>query len=182
MDLVAQGIATIASPLFGGIRPAGAIARTATNVKNGGRTPVAGMTHAITLLLIALLSGCWAGLLPLGTVGGMLVVVAYGMSEWRTFVAEFRAPKSDVAVLLTTFLLTVLWDLTVAIEVGMVLAAFLFMRRMAELTNISVLTHELQDPRDDFENDPNAVRRRVVPAGVDVYEITGSFFFGAARP
>jgi SulP family sulfate permease len=103
------------------------------------------------------------------------------MSEWRTFVAEFRAPKSDVAVLLTTFLLTVLWDLTVAIEVGMVLAAFLFMRRMAEVTNISVLTHELEDPRDDFENDPNAVRRRVVPAGVEVYEITGPFFFGAAE-
>jgi len=103
------------------------------------------------------------------------------MSEWRTFLAEFRAPKSDVAVLLTTFLLTLLWDLTVAIEVGMVLAAFLFMRRMAEVTNISVLTHELQDPKDDFENDPNAVRRRAVPAGVEVYEITGPFFFGAAE-
>ncbi len=181
MELVAQGIANIASPLFGGIPATGAIARTATNVKNGGRTPVAGMTHAITLLLITLFFGRWAGLIPMATLAGILVVVAYGMSEWRTFVAEFRAPKSDVAVLLTTFLLTVLWDLTVAIEVGMVLAAFLFMRRMAEVTNISVLTHELQDPRDDFENDPNAVRRRVVPAGVEVYEITGPFFFGAAE-
>jgi SulP family sulfate permease len=181
MELVAQGIANIASPLFGGIPATGAIARTATNVKNGGRTPIAGMTHAITLLLITLFFGRWAGLIPMATLAGILVVVAYGMSEWRTFVAEFRAPKSDVAVLLTTFLLTVLWDLTVAIEVGMVLAAFLFMRRMAEVTNISVLTHELQDPRDDFENDPNAVRRRVVPAGVEVYEITGPFFFGAAE-
>jgi SulP family sulfate permease len=180
MELVAQGVANIVSPLFGGI-PTGAIARTATNVKNGGRTPVAGVVHAVTLLLIAVFFGRWAGLIPMATLAGVLVVVAYSMSEWRTFVAEFRAPKSDVTVLLTTFLLTVLWDLTVAIEVGMVLAAFLFMRRMAEVTNISVLTHELQDPVDDFESDPNAVRRRVVPAGVEVYEITGPFFFGAAE-
>lgn len=181
MELVAQGVANIASPLFGGLPATGAIARTATNVRNGGRTPVAGITHAVTLLLITLFFGRWAGLIPMATLAGILVVVAYGMSEWRTFVSEFRAPKSDVAVLLTTFLLTVLWDLTVAIEVGMVLAAFLFMRRMAEVTNISVLTHELQDPVDDFERDPNAVRRRVVPPGVEVYEITGPFFFGAAE-
>ncbi len=181
MELVAQGVANIASPLFGGIPATGAIARTATNVRNGGRTPIAGITHAVTLLVITLFFGRWAGLIPMATLAGILVVVAYSMSEWRTFLAEFRAPKSDVAVLLTTFLLTLLWDLTVAIEVGMVLAAFLFMRRMAEVTNISVLTHELQDPKDDFENDPNAVRRRVVPAGVEVYEITGPFFFGAAE-
>ncbi len=156
MELVAQGVANIASPLFGGIPATGAIARTATNVRNGGRTPVAGITHAVTLLLITLFFGRWAGLIPMATLAGILVVVAYSMSEWRTFLAEFRAPKSDVAVLLTTFLLTVLWDLTVAIEVGMVLAAFLFMRRMAEVTNISVLTHELQDPKDDFENDDPA--------------------------
>ena len=181
MELVAQGIANIASPLFGGIPATGAIARTATNVRNGGRTPIAGITHAATLLLITLFFGRWAGLIPMATLAGILVVVAYSMSEWRTFLAEFRAPKSDVAVLLTTFLLTVLWDLTVAIEVGMVLAAFLFMRRMAEVTNISALTHEFQDPVDDFERDPNAVRRRVVPPGVEVYEITGPFFFGAAE-
>ncbi len=181
MELVAQGVANIASPLFGGIPATGAIARTATNVKNGGRTPVAGITHSVTLLLIALFFGRWAGLIPMATLAGILVVVAYSMSEWRTFVNEFRAPKSDVAVLLTTFLLTVFWDLTVAIEVGMVLAAFLFMRRMAEVTNISALTHEFQDPVNDFETDPNAVRRRVVPAGVEVYEITGPFFFGAAE-
>jgi len=181
MELVAQGVANIASPLFGGIPATGAIARTATNVKNGGRTPVAGITHSVTLLLITLFFGRWAGLIPMATLAGILVVVAYSMSEWRTFINEFRAPKSDVAVLLTTFLLTVFWDLTVAIEVGMVLAAFLFMRRMAEVTNISALTHEFQDPVNDFETDPNAVRRRVVPAGVEVYEITGPFFFGAAE-
>ena len=181
MELVAQGVANIASPLFGGIPATGPIARTATNVKNGGRTPVAGITHSVTLLLVALFFGRWAGLIPMATLAGILVVVAYSMSEWRTFVNEFRAPKSDVAVLLTTFLLTVFWDLTVAIEVGMVLAAFLFMRRMAEVTNISALTHEFQDPVNDFETDPNAVRRRVVPPGVEVYEITGPFFFGAAE-
>ena len=181
MELVAQGFANIASPLFGGIPATGAIARTATNVKNGGRTPVAGIVHAVTLLLIALFFGRWVGLIPMAALAAILVIVAYSMSEWRTFLAEFRAPKSDVAVLLTTFLLTVLWDLTVAIEVGMVLAAFLFMRRMAEVTNISVLTHEFHDPVDDFERDPNAVRRRVVPPGVEVYEITGPFFFGAAE-
>jgi SulP family sulfate permease len=181
MELVAQGVANIASPLFGGMPATGAIARTATNVKNGGRTPVAGMTHAITLLLITLFFGRWAALIPLATLAAILVVVAFHMSEWRTFVSEFRAPKSDVAVLLTTFLLTVLVDLTVAIEVGMVLAAFLFMRRMAEVTNISVLTHEFTDPVDDFEHDPNAVRTRAIPDGVQVYEITGPFFFGAAE-
>ncbi len=181
MELVAQGVANIASPIFGGMPATGAIARTATNVKNGGRTPVAGMVHAITLLLITLFFGRLAALIPLATLAAILVVVAFHMSEWRTFVSEFRAPKSDVAVLLTTFLLTVLVDLTVAIEVGMVLAAFLFMRRMAEVTNISVLTHEFTDPVDDFERDPNAVRRREIPEGVQVYEITGPFFFGAAE-
>ena len=181
MELVAQGVANTVSPIFGGMPATGAIARTATNVKNGGGTPIAGMTHAVTLLLITLFFGRWAGLIPLATLAAILVVVAFHMSEWRTFVSEFRAPKSDVAVLLATFLLTVLVDLTVAIEVGMVLAAFLFMRRMAEVTNIKVLTHEFEDPTDDFEHDPNAVRRRVVPEGVQVYEITGPFFFGAAE-
>jgi sulfate permease, SulP family len=181
MELVAQGVANIASPLFGGMPATGAIARTATNVKNGAGTPVAGITHAATLLLITLFFGRWAGLIPLATLAAILIVVAFHMSEWRTFVSEFRAPKSDVAVLLATFLLTVLVDLTLAIEVGIVLAAFLFMRRMAEVTNIKVLTHEFEDPADDFETDPNAVRRRVVPEGVQVYEITGPFFFGAAE-
>lgn len=180
MELVAQGVANIVSPMFGGIPATGAIARTATNVKNGGRTPVAGMIHALTLLLITLFFGRWAGLIPLSTLAAILVIVAYHMSEWRTFRSELTAPKSDVAVLLTTFLLTVVVDLTVAIEVGMVLAAFLFMRRMAEVTNVSVVTRELADGDED-ENDPNAIRRRVVPAGVEVFEISGPFFFGAAE-
>ncbi|HET7789774.1 MAG TPA: SulP family inorganic anion transporter [Gemmatimonadales bacterium] len=182
MELVAQGVANLASPLFGGIPATGAIARTATNVKNGGRTPVAGMTHSVVLLLITLFFGRWAGLVPLATLAGILVVVAYHMSEWHSFVAELAgAPKSDALVLLVTFLLTVLVDLTVAIEVGIVLAAFLFMKRMAEVTNVSVLTHEFKDPAEDFESDPNAVMRRSVPAGVEVYEISGPFFFGAAE-
>jgi sulfate permease, SulP family len=181
MELVAQGVANIASPLFGGIPATGAIARTATNVKSGGRTPVAGMIHAAVLLLITVFFGRWAALIPLATLAAILVVVAFHMSEWRTFGAELRGPKSDVAVLLATFLLTVMVDLTVALEVGVVLAAFLFMKRMAEVTNINVLTHEFRDPKDDFERDPNAVARRTVPEGVEVYEITGPFFFGAAE-
>jgi SulP family sulfate permease len=182
MELIAQGVANIVSPLFGGMPATGAIARTATNVKNGGRTPVAGMIHALTLLLITLFFGKWAALIPLATLAAILVVVAYHMSEWRTFRSELSAPKSDVAVLLTTFTLTVLVDLTVAIGVGMVLAAFLFMKRMAEVTNVSIVTRELADGFDsDEENDPNSVRRREIPPGVEVFEISGPFFFGAAE-
>jgi SulP family sulfate permease len=181
MELVAQGVANVASPLFGGIPATGAIARTATNVKNGGRTPVSGITHAVTLLLITLFFGRWAALIPMATLAAILVIVAYHMSEWRTFRTELRSPKSDVAVLLTTFFLTVLVDLTVAIEVGIVLAALLFMRRMAEVTNVSILTRELDDEGDLYATDPNAVRRREIPAGVEVYEINGPFFFGAAE-
>ena len=181
MELVAQGVANMVTPLFGGIPATGAIARTATNVKNGGRTPVAGMIHALTLLVITLVAGRWAALIPMGTLAAILVVVAYHMSEWRTFRAELRSPKSDVAVLLATFLLTVLVDLTVAIEVGMVLAAFLFIRRMAEVTNVSVVTSEFSDDADDDYADANAVNRRSVPRGVEIYEINGPFFFGAAE-
>jgi sulfate permease, SulP family len=181
MELVAQGVANIASPLFGGIPATGAIARTATNVKSGGRTPVAGMTHALTLLVITLFFGRWAALIPMATLAAILVVVAYHMSEWRTFRTELRSPKSDVAVLLTTFVLTVLVDLTVAIEVGIVLAALLFMRRMAEVTNVSAITGELEDTGDIYATDTNAVRRRAIPKGVEVYEINGPFFFGAAE-
>jgi SulP family sulfate permease len=180
MELVAQGLANIASPLFGGIPATGAIARTATNVKNGGRTPVAGIVHAFTLLVITLFFGRWAGLIPMATLAAILVIVAYHMSEWRTFVSELSAPKSDVLVLVTTFLLTVLVDLTVAIEVGMVAAAFLFMHRMAQVTNVSAVTIELEDG-DDSYGDANSVMRREVPAGVEVFEINGPFFFGAAE-
>jgi MFS superfamily sulfate permease-like transporter len=134
--------------LFGGIPATGAIARTATNIRNGGRTPVAGMTHAVTLLLITLFFGRLAGLIPMATLGAILVIVAYNMSEWRTFRSELRGPKSDVVVLVTTFLLTVIIDLTVAIEVGMVLSAFLFMPRMAEVTNVTMITREFADGGD----------------------------------
>jgi SulP family sulfate permease len=139
------------------------------------------MTHALTLLLITVCFGRWAALIPMATLAGILVLVSYHMSEWRTFRSEFRAPKSDLAVLLTTFSLTVLVDLTVAVEVGIVLAAFLFMRRMAEVTNISAITREFDEDADDGERDPNALGRRTVPRGVEVYEINGPFFFGAAE-
>ena len=180
MELVAQGVANIASASVGGIPATGAIARTATNVKNGGKTPVAGMIHALTLLLITLAFGKWAALIPMPVLAAILTVVAYHMSEWRAFRAELRSPKSDVAVLLTTFSLTVLVDLTVAIEVGMVLAAFLFIKRMAEVTNISAVTREINDQVGE-EKDENAVSRRSVPRDVEVYEINGPFFFGAAE-
>jgi SulP family sulfate permease len=181
MELVAQGVANIVSPMFGGIPATGAIARTATNVKNGGRTPVAGMIHSVTLLVITLFFGRWAALIPMATLAAILVVVAYHMSEWRSFLAELTAPKSDVVVLLVTFLLTVLVDLTVAIEVGMISAAFLFMRRMAEVANINAVTVELEDDGDQYASDPNAVSRRVVPPGVEVFEVNGPFFFGVAE-
>src|SRR6185295_18760777 len=173
MELVAQGIANIVSPLFGGIPATGAIARTATNVKNGGRTPVAGMVHAFTLLIITLFAGRWAALIPLSTLAAILVVVAYHMSEWRTFRSELTSPKSDVVVLLTTFVLTVMVDLTVAIEVGMVLAAFLFIRRMAEVTSVRDISRELDD---EEELPEDAAYARDLPAGVFVYEINGPFF------
>jgi SulP family sulfate permease len=179
MELVAQGVANIASPIFGGIPATGAIARTATNIRNGARTPVAGMVHALTLLLIAVAFGRWAALIPMAVLGAILLVVAYNMSEWHSFRAVLRAPKGDVAVLLLTFGLTVIVDLTVAIEVGMVLAAFLFMRRMSEVTNVSVIAQGFSENED--EDDPDALRALRVPRGAVVYEINGPFFFGAAE-
>ena len=183
MELVAQGVANIVSPLFGGIPATGAIARTATNVRNGGRTPVAGMIHAVTLLLITLFFGKWAALIPMATLAAILVVVAWHMSEWRTFREELRAPKSDVAVLVTTFLLTVIVDLTVAIEIGMVLSAFLFMHRMSEVTAVNAVTRQLDlERRQEGSDIPLAgLTSRAVPEGVEVFEISGAFFFGAAE-
>ena len=182
MELVAQGVANIASPLFGGIPATGAIARTATNVRNGGRTPVAGIIHAITLLLITLFFGKWAALIPMATLAAILVVVAYHMSEWRTFRDELRAPKSDVAVLLTTFFLTVIVDLTVAIEIGMVLSAFLFMHRMSEVTAVNAVTQQLaRENREQGDVPLEQLTPRSVPTGVEVFEISGAFFFGAAE-
>ena len=178
MELIAQGTANIFSSLFGGIPATGAIARTATNVKNGGRTPVAGIVHAITLLLIMIFFGKWAALIPMATLAGILVVVAYNMSEWESFVSVTKGPRSDVAVLLTTFLLTVIVDLTVAIEIGMVLAAFLFMRKMIKFSDVSLLTKDI----DAMESgkDEEALGNFIIPAYAEVFEITGPLFFGAA--
>jgi SulP family sulfate permease len=181
MELIAQGTANIASALCGGIPATGAIARTASNVKYGGRTPVAGIVHSLTLLVITLFFGRWAALIPMATLAAILIVVSYHMSEWRSFKAELRSPKSDIAVLLTTFCLTVLVSLTVALEVGMVLAALLFVRRMAEVSSVGVITRELDDEGDPYLTDRNALRLRSVPADVEVFEINGPFFFGAAE-
>ena len=178
MELVAQGVANIVTPLFGGIPATGAIARTATNIKNGGRTPVAGIVHAIVLLLITLFFGQFAKLIPMATLAAILVIVAYNMSEWRSFVGIFKSPKSDIAVLLTTFGLTVIFDLTIAIQVGMVLAVFLFMRNMAMVTNVGIITKELKDDEEE-SYDANAIQNKIVPDGVEVFEINGPFFFGA---
>lgn len=179
-ELIAQGGANIFSAIFGGIPATGAIARTATNVKNGGRTPVAGIIHAITLLIIMLFVGKWAILIPMSCLAGILVVVAYNMSEWRSFVSIVKGPKSDAAILLTTFLLTVLVDLTVAIEIGMVLSAFLFMRRMAQVANINSITKELNDNEEKDDYDSKAINNYKIPNGIEVFEIEGPFFFGAA--
>jgi len=181
VELVAQGLANVASGLVGGMPATGAIARTATNVKNGGRTPVAGMTHAVTVLLVLIFLGPLARFIPMATLAAILTVVSYHMSEWRAFAHLFKTPKSDVAVLLTTFLLTVLIDLTVAVQVGVVLAAFLFIKRMADVTNVSAVTRELVDaPDGTMDGDADGVSRRRIPEGVEVYEVNGPFFFGAA--
>ena len=181
VELVGQGIANIASGLFGGIPATGAIARTATNIKNGGRTPVAGMAHAATVLLVLVAFGRYAKFIPLATLAAVLVVVAYNMSEWRAFTHVLQTPKSDVAVLLTSFFLTVFIDLTVAVEVGVVLSAFLFMKRMADVTNVESITGDLSDaPDGTMQGDADGVARRQIPAGVEVYEVNGPFFFGAA--
>lgn len=179
MELIALGIANIVTPIFGGIPATGAIARTATNIKNGGRTPVAGIIHAITLLMIMLFFGSYAKLIPMATLAAILVLVSYNMSEWRSFRSLLKSPKSDVVVLLTTFFLTVIFDLTIAIEIGMVLAVLLFMKRMAEVSNVSVITRELID--EEEKDDPNAISKKIIPDGAEVFEINGPFFFGAAK-
>jgi SulP family sulfate permease len=170
-ELVAQGIANIVTPFFGGIPATGAIARTATNIKNGAKTPVAGIIHALTLLVIVLLFSKLALLIPMSCLAGILIVVAYNMSEWRSFAAILKGSRYDVLVLLTAFFLTVFVDLTIAIEVGMVFSALLFMQRMSKLSNIESV---------DIDNDIHE-NYSSLPRGVDVYEITGPFFFAAAQ-
>ena len=178
-ELIGQGIANLCSPLFGGIPATGAIARTMTNINNGGRTPVAGIVHAAVLLLIFLVFMPLAQYIPMACLAGVLVVVSYNMSGWRTFRELLANPKSDVAVLLITFLLTVLFDLTIAIEVGLVIACLLFMRRMAETTRVSVITEEI-DPNEESDVETHE-EHLPIPAGVEVYEINGPYFFGIAN-
>jgi SulP family sulfate permease len=173
-ELIAQGLANICSSVFGGIPATGAIARTATNIKNGGRTPIAGITHALTLLVIMLFVGKWAALIPMAALAGILVMVAWNMSEIGSFLSVLKGSKSDVAVLLTTFLLTVFVDLTVAIEIGMILAAFLFMRKMMQVSSVQQTAGSSSESSDD-NFIPYSLRD-----GVDVFEINGPLFFGAA--
>jgi SulP family sulfate permease len=182
VELVAQGVGNIASGFFGGIPATGAIARTAVNVKTGGRTPLAGIVHALFVAICMLALAPLASRIPMSVFASVLVVVAYNMSEKDHFTHLLRAPRSDVLVLLTTFALTVLMDLTIAVGVGMVLAAMLFMKRMAEVTNVGALRDEIEETGPEIPElvDPNAVARRAVPGGVEVYEINGPFFFGVA--
>ena len=177
-ELIAQGTANLITPLFGGIPATGAIARTMTNINNGGKTPVAGIIHAVVLLLILLFLMPLAQYIPMACLAGVLVIVSYNMSEWRTFKALLKNPKSDVTVLLITFFLTIIFDLTIALEVGLVIACILFMRRVMETTEISVIKDEI-DPNDELDI---AVREEhlIIPTGVEVYEINGPYFFGIA--
>lgn len=174
-ELVGQGIGNIASVSFGGIPATGAIARTAANVKNGGRTPVAGMVHAVVLLIVILFLMPLAGLIPMPSIAAILFMVAYNMSEWRKFLKTFKtAPKSDIAVMIITFVLTVIFDLVVAIEVGMLLAAMLFMKRMSEETTVKGWEYF------ESNNDSDDLELKAVPKNVRVYEVSGPLFFGAA--
>jgi SulP family sulfate permease len=170
-ELIAQGCANVVTPLFGGIPATGAIARTATNIKNGGRTPIAGMIHAVTLLLIMLFLGKWAKLIPMSCLAGILILVSYNMSEWRSFRSILKGQAFDVIILLTTFFLTVLVDLTVAIQVGVVLSAILFMKRMAD-NGQAILLDKENNQVEDYG---------YFPKGIEIYEISGPFFFGAAK-
>ena len=181
-ELVAQGVANIGSICFGGIPATGAIARTAANIKSGGRTPLAGMIHAGVVLIFMLFLAPLGNKIPLPVLAAVLMMVAWGMSERDHFKHLFKAPRSDIVVLLTTFGLTVFADLTIAVGVGMVLASMLFMKRMSEVTNLGPLSEELADLPEDLTgaSDPNSLATRDVPAGVEVYEINGPFFFGVA--
>lgn len=179
-ELMAQGVANLVTPLFGGIPATGAIARTMTNINNGGRTPVAGLIHAVVLLLILLCLGSLTAMIPMACLAGVLVVVSYNMSEWRTFRGLMKNPVSDITVLLITFFLTVLFDLTIAIEVGLLIACLLFMRRVAETTDIRVITDEI-NLNEDAGIAPDEEEHLTIPENVKVYEINGPYFFGIAN-
>jgi SulP family sulfate permease len=179
-ELIGQGVANIVSPLFGGIPATGAIARTMTNINNGGRTPIAGIVHAVVLLLIFLFLMPLAQYIPMACLAGVLVVVSYGMSGWRSFLALTRNPKSDVTVLVLTFLLTIIFDLTIAIEVGLICACLLFMRRMSETTDVKAVYDEI-DLNEDADMQSGNLEHLTIPKGVEVYEINGPYFFGAGN-
>lgn len=179
-ELIAQGVANLASPLFGGIPATGAIARTMTNINNGGRTPIAGIIHAVVLLLIFLFLMPLAKYIPMACLAGVLVIVSYGMCGWRSFLALMKNPKSDVIVLLITFFLTIIFDLTVAIEVGLIIACLLFLKRVSETTDVKAITEEI-DPNEEFELSTGNLAHLTIPEGVEVYEINGPFFFGAGN-
>ena len=180
-ELIAQGVANLASPLFGGIPATGAIARTMTNINNGGRTPVAGIVHAAVLLAIFLFLMPLAQYIPMACLAGVLVIVSYGMSGWRSFSSILKNPKSDVIVLWVTFLLTVIFDLTIAIEVGLICACLLFMRRMAETTDVKVISDEINPAEEDSDFQLGNLEHLIIPEGVEVYEINGPYFFGAGN-
>ncbi len=176
MELIGQGAGNMASALFGGIPATGAIARTATNIKSGGKTPVAAIIHAVFLLLVLLLIGKWAAMIPMATLAAVLVVVAYNMSEWREFRHLLKSPRGDIAVLLATFLLTVFIELTVAIQVGILLAAFLFLQKMSKEAHVDVITNTLDEDEEFRSRDMSKID---IPKGVEVFEVYGSLFFGA---
>ena len=180
-ELIAQGIANLASPIFGGIPATGAIARTMTNINNGGRTPVAGIVHAAVLLLIFLFLMPLAQYIPMACLAGVLVIVAYNMSGWRSFASILKNPKSDVIVLWVTFLLTVIFDLTIAIEVGLICACLLFMRRMAETTDVKIISQEINPEEETSDFQMGNLEHLTIPDGVEVYEINGPYFFGAGN-
>ena len=179
-ELIGQGVANIVSPIFGGIPATGAIARTMTNINNGGRTPIAGIIHAVVLLLIFLFLMPLAKYIPMACLAGVLVVVSYGMSGWRSFLALMRNPKSDITVLLLTFFLTIIFDLTVAIEVGIICACLLFMKRMSETTDVKAIYDEI-DLNEDADMERGNLEHLTIPKGVEVYEINGPYFFGAGN-
>ena len=180
-ELIAQGFANLASPIFGGIPATGAIARTMTNINNGGRTPVAGIIHAAVLLLIFLFLMPLAQYIPMACLAGVLVIVSYNMSGWRSFVSILKNPKGDVIVLWVTFLLTVIFDLTIAIEVGLICACLLFMRRMAETTDVKVISDEINPEEEESDFQLGNLEHLTIPEGVEVYEINGPYFFGAGN-
>lgn len=179
-ELIGQGLANLASPIFGGIPATGAIARTMTNINNGGKTPIAGIVHAIVLLLIFLFLMPLAQYIPMACLAGVLVVVSYGMCGWRSFKALMKNPKSDITVLLITFFLTIIFDLTIAIEVGLIIACLLFMKRMSESTDVKVIMDEI-DPNEEADLTTQNTEHLIIPEGVEVYEINGPYFFGAGN-